>query len=322
MAEFIVYTEVEEDTINDVSLQALAVARDLAEEGDNVVCLAAGHGVSGPAQKLFAYGADEVHAADSEALAGYVNRPYREVVTRWLQERRPDVMLFPGTTVGNDLAPSVAAEMRSPCALDADNLDKSGAVYTVKRIEFDRKVLTCHQPAADQPLIISVRDGIAEAGTTLTAGVGEVIAVDCDLSDEAKAARVIRREVARKTVNLKDARIIVAGGAGVGTDENFDLIRRLAEVLGAEIGATRAVVDAGWLPADHQIGQTGAVVRPDLYIACGISGAVQHRVGMLDSRKIVAVNIDPNAPIFRIAHYKIVGDLSVVVPKLIKLLQE
>ncbi len=321
MAEFIVFTEIDDGIINDVSLQALAVARDLAEEGDRVVCLAVGQGVGAQAQAVFAHGADEVHAADSDSLAGYVNRPYREIVTRWLGGRQADLMLFPGTTVGNDLAPSVAAELQWPCVLDADRVEKNGGGYMAKRIEFDRKVLSGFEPAKGCPMIVTVRDGIAEVPPAVD-GSGSVTAVDCYLSAEAQTAQVIRREVAKKTVNLKEARIIVAGGAGVGTRENFALVQQLADALEAEVGATRAVVDAGWLPADHQIGQTGAVVRPDLYIACGISGAVQHRVGMLDSRQIVAINIDANAPIFRIAHYKLVGDLSTVIPRLIKLIKE
>lgn len=142
--------------------------------------------------------------------------------------------------------------------------------------------------------------------------------LDIDLTEADLAARVLKRDVAKKTVNLRDAKVIVAAGAGVGSTEGLDLVRQLADALGAEIGATRAVVDAGWLPADHQIGQTGATVRPDLYIGCGISGAVQHQVGMLDARKIIAINTDANAPIFKIAHYKVVGDLKAVVPKLLK----
>jgi len=320
MAEFIVYVEIDDGVVNDVSLQALAVARDLAEEGDRVVCLSVGAGTAAQAQAVFAHGADEVHAADSEALAAYVNRPYREVVARWLGGRQADLVLFPGSTVGNDLAPSVAAALQSPCVLDADRIRKNETGFVATRIEFDRKVLSDFEAVKGGPMIVTVRDGIAVVPPA-AGGTGSVTEVDCTLSEEARTAQVIRREVAKKTVNLKEARIIVAGGAGVGTRENFALVQQLADALEAEVGATRAVVDAGWLPADHQIGQTGAVVRPDLYIACGISGAVQHRVGMLDSRSIVAINTDPNAPIFRIAHYKLVGDLSVVIPKLIKLIK-
>jgi electron transfer flavoprotein alpha subunit len=134
-------------------------------------------------------------------------------------------------------------------------------------------------------------------------------------------ASVVKRDVARKSVNLKEARVIVAAGAGVGTKDNFTKIQDLAAALGAQIGATRAVVDAGWLPADHQIGQTGATVRPDLYIGCGVSGAVQHWVGMMDARTIIAINSDKNAPLMKRAHYRVAGDLNVVIPKLIKLLK-
>jgi electron transfer flavoprotein alpha subunit len=141
-----------------------------------------------------------------------------------------------------------------------------------------------------------------------------------ELGPEALRGAVQRREVVKKTVNLKDAKVIIGGGAGVGNRENFALLERLAEKLGGELGATRASVDAGWISAERQIGQTGVTVRPDLYIACGISGAVQHLVGIREAKTVVAINSDASAPIFRVSHYRIVGDLTVVVPKLVELL--
>ncbi len=270
--------------------------------------------------KLFGYGADEVFVADAPALGGYVARPFRTILAGWLTEQAPAAMLFPATTLGLDLAASVAGTAKCACALYADDIIRTGDGWTVKRIEFDRKVASYYEPAAGLPMIAALRDGACEPAVFDEARAGATRSLTV-LGDLTGAARVLRREVAKKTVNLKAARIIVAGGAGVGSLENFGLLRDLAAVLGAEIGATRAVVDAGWLPADHQIGQTGATVKPDVYIACGISGAVQHLVGMMDSGKIVAINTDPNAPIFRVAHYKIVGDLKAVIPKLLALLK-
>lgn len=320
MADIIVFAEIDDGVINDISLQCMAKARELARHtGGAVKCLAAGSGVGNAAADLFAYGADEVYTADDERLSSYITCPYCRVVCDFLRGQHARAALFPSSTLGGDLAASVASCMKAGAALDCDQLNIENDTLTARRMEFDRKVLTSYAPAGDC-MICALRDGAAEAPAKDDSKTGSATALEVVLDEADRVSRVLKRDVAKKTVNLKDAKIIVSGGAGVGTKENFELIRQLADKLGAEVGATRAVVDAGWLPADHQIGQTGATVRPDLYIACGISGAVQHRVGMMDARKIVAINIDASAPIFRIAHYKVVGDLTAVLPKMIKLL--
>jgi electron transfer flavoprotein alpha subunit len=321
MSNLIVYAEIDDGLINDISLQCLATARRIADQqGSSVSCVTAGANVAETAATLFGYGADNVFAAESVALEGYIAKPYTSVVGAWIATQDSPLVLFPASTLGNDLAASIAASLNAPCMLDCDSLEPAGDTYTLKRSEFDRKVMTSFAAVSGRPVIASLRDGITEIPATNPAKTGSVTPVEVALDDTEQLAKVLRRNVAKKTVNLKDAKIIVAGGAGVGTKENFELIQRLADTLNAEIGATRAVVDAGWMPADHQVGQTGATVRPELYIACGISGAVQHRVGMCDSGKIIAINVDANAPIFHIAHYKIVGDLKEVIPKLLKLL--
>jgi electron transfer flavoprotein alpha subunit len=319
MADILVYAEIDDGVIHDVSLQALSLAKSLAGDGA-VTAVALGSGLSEAAKSLFAHGADEVYIADDAALDGYVTRPYRKTLESWLARRTPGLFLFPASTLGSDLAASLAGALNAACALEVDRAAMDGDRPVFSRCEFDRKVLTQFAPADGGWAFASVRDGIAEAAPAEEGKTGEAQSIPVSLDESVTAARVRRRDVAHKTVNLKDARIIVAGGAGVGTAENFGLIRQLADCLNAEVGATRAVVDAGWLPADHQIGQTGATVRPDVYIACGISGAVQHRVGMMDAGKIAAINIDASAPIFRIAHYKIVGDLTHVIPKILNLL--
>ena len=319
MPDISVFVECDEGVLNDVSLQCLGAARALAA-GGKVRCLAAGSGVTAPAAALFALGADEVSVCDDPRLAAYTLRPYRKAVTAWLTASAPALALFGATTLGNDLAPSVAAAMKAACALSVDGVDAADGGFRARRIEFDRKVQTSFAPSQGGLFVVSLRDGAAavpEADASKT-GTAQPLAVD--LNDTDLTAKVLKRAVAKKTVNLKDAKIIVAAGAGVGSPDGLAIVRQLADALGAEVGATRAVVDAGWLPADHQIGQTGATVRPDLYIACGISGAVQHRVGMMDARKIIAINSDANAPIFKVAHYQIVGDLKVVIPQLIKAL--
>lgn len=321
MSNVIVYAEIDDGLINDISLQAIAVAAGIAAgQGGQVVCIAAGSGIAEAASGLFAYGADAVYIVDDAALEGYLAKSYAAAISGWIASQDARLALFPASTLGGDLAAAVAASLDAPCALDCDSVESEGGAIRVKRDEFDRKVMTCFEAVSGSPLIVSLRDGIAEVPVADESRGGAVESVAVALDDSVKAAKVLARNVAKKTVNLKDAKIIVAGGAGIGTAENFALVKELADKLGAEIGATRAVVDAGWVPADHQIGQTGATVRPEVYIGIGISGAVQHRVGMCDADKIIAINTDANAPIFHVAHYKIIGDFKDVVPKLIGLI--
>ena len=319
MSDILVYTQIQDGAVHDVSLQCIAKASEVAN-GGKVICLAVGSGMGEVAQSLFGYGADEVYVADDANLSQYVTTPFKKVVKDFLTDRAFQAVLFPATTVGDDLAPVLAAELGAPCVIGCSDLSLQDGQLAPKRLEFDRKVTTSFGTAGDGPLMVTLVDGIAETGTADTAKQGDVQAVTVALGEAELKAKVLSRDVATKTVNLKDARIIVGAGAGVGSEENFGKIRELATKLEAEIGATRAVVDAGWLAADHQIGQTGATVRPDVYIACGISGAVQHWVGISEARKIVAINIDKNAPLMKRAHYRIAGDLNEVVPKLTKLL--
>lgn len=321
MPKVLVFAEVDDGVLNDVSLQCLAAARQIAGAGGEVACLLAGHGVADQAPVLVAAGADAVAVADDGRLAAYVTAPYLKAVTSWIAANPADLLLLAASTIGNDLGPAVAAALHAPCAVDCDGVAAENGAITLRRAGYDRKVMTTFAPAGSGLVVGTLRDGAAPAPVADTARQGTIAPLALDLAPEDLVSTVLRRDVAKKTVNLKEAKIIVAAGAGVGSPDGLNLVHELAQTLGAEMGATRAVVDAGWLAADHQIGQTGATVRPDLYIACGISGAVQHRVGMMDARTIVAINTDASAPIFRIAHYKIVGDLKTVVPKLVKLLK-
>lgn len=320
MAHYLVLAEVADGELSDISLQCLGKTREAAAvSGATVGCVVIGTNL-GPTAARLAEIADRVWVADAPEFKDYGTASYRRAVEACLAEQPADVIFFPASTLGNDLAPAVAQALGAACVLDSEQAVFSPEGWTVRRLEFDRKVFAAYRPASGRPLVASFRDGVASLPAP-SGRTGQIVSLQITLSETDRAIRTLRRDVAAKTVNLKEASVIVAGGAGVGSAESFAQVRELASLLGAEVGATRAVVDAGWLPADHQIGQTGATVRPDLYIACGISGAVQHRVGMLDSRKIVAINTDPNAPIFRIAHFKIVGDLKMVVPKLIRLLK-
>lgn len=319
MSKILVVAQMIDRSVSDVSLQALACARSLADaSGGSVACLAMGQGVTESAAKLFGHGADRVLVADDARLAHYLTGPYAKVVQTVLDAGSFDAVFFCATTEGNDLAPIVAARRNSGCVIGCDAVLRDGNALRFRRIEFDRKVHTDY--AVTTPTAFAtLRDGVAEPlAPAVRAGSVETVAVQLGPDDQ--RAQVVKRNVVPKTVNLKAARVIVAAGAGVDGPEGFALVQKLAAALGAQMGATRAVVDAGWLPADHQVGQTGATVRPDVYIACGISGAVQHWVGMSDSKTIISINTDKGAPMMKRAHYRLEGDLKVVIPQMLKVL--
>jgi electron transfer flavoprotein alpha subunit len=319
-----VYVELDENGMTDLSMQCLAKARELASQMDSsVTAVIPGHGSSSFKGEAIRRGADRELIADSPALRPYTTIPYKMLLEDMMRgEGCPDVLIFPSSTTGNDLAPFLSASLGTGCVCECDTISFEDGNLSVGRMEFDGKVLTRYRVVGDErPIVVTLKDGIAEPYEDPSRS-GSSVFLDPEIPEEAMIVKVLRRDVARRSVDLRSARIIVAGGAGVGSKENFGLIEELARVLGGEVGASRPAVDAGWASADRQIGQTGVVVRPDLYIACGISGAVQHRVGMMNSKKIIAINTDPSAPIFRFAHYRIVGDLTKVIPKLIKLLGE
>ncbi len=314
MTRILVFLEHDENGVTDLSLQALALAGSL---GGEVEALLVGQSLAAAVEVALAHGAAQVLTVEHATLANYLAGPVSSVVAAVVTERDPVLVLFQASTVGNDLAPLTAGRLEAACLVDCDGVERAGNSWRLLRTEFDARVRAAYQPEGTGPVLVTLKDGVAEVRAT--AGGGDVIPLDLSPAGGA-TGEVLRREVVKKTVNLKDARVIVGGGAGVGSRENFALLERLAEKLGGEIGATRASVDAGWVSAERQIGQTGVTVKPDLYIACGISGAVQHLVGIRDARTVVGINSDPSAPIFRVSHYRIVGDLTSVVPKLIELL--
>jgi len=315
------YVEIDENGITDISLQVLSKGREFADlTNSKLSCIVLGSDLESVADELISHGADKVYLAEDDNLKEYVTTPYKKVVSDLAENDTPEIFLFPGSTQGNDLAPALASELQTGCVMDCHDLLIKDELLIQKKLEYDSKVFSNYVTKSSVPQIATLKDGICEINKADNSREGEVVNVDVALDNTDFVTKVLKREVAAKTVNIKDADIIVAGGAGVGSKENFALIEELANLLGGEVGATRAAVDAGWALHERQIGQTGATVKPELYIACGISGAVQHRVGMLGSKKIIAINTDPNAPIFRFADYRIVGDLTKVIPKLIKVL--
>jgi electron transfer flavoprotein alpha subunit len=246
---------------------------------------------------------------------------------RVVSESKPQIVLFGATTEGRDLAPRVASNLK--VGLTADCTDLQIGDYIQKESEY-RDILYQIRPAfggniiativspEKKPQMATVREGVMRMAQGDPSRKAEIIHLKAGLGKDDFPSEIIDRVLEEKAVNLKGAQIIVSGGMGVGSKENFTLIRELAQTLGAEVGASRAAVDQGFIAKEHQVGQTGTTVRPKLYIACGISGAIQHRAGMDSSARIIAINSDPEAPIFGIAHYGIVGNLNDVIPRMIK----
>lgn len=328
MREVWVFVEQEEGTIAPVSLELLSKARDLAGELDGRVCaLLLGHEVADLSQQVIQYGADKVFLAEHPELAIYRTLPFAEVAIEVVRQQQPYILLFGATPIGRDLAPRIASAVRAGLTADCTdlrigNFERRGKtyedlLYQIRPAFGGNLIATIVNPEM-HPQMATVREGVMKLGKPDSQRQGQVERIEPSFNGFHSSLEVLKREIRLPTIDLKGASVIVAGGMGVGSPEGFELIYELARVLGGEVAASRAAVDAGFVSPEHQVGQTGVTVRPRLYIACGISGAVQHRAGMDQSSKIIAINSDPNAPIFDIAHYKIVGDLRKVIPAMIE----
>ena len=329
-----VYAEVQDNQLQDVSLELCGKARHLAGIlGVKVGAVLPGQSVAGHAASLISHGVDNVYLVESPALAMFRTDPYAKVLVELIKKHRPQIVLYGATNLGRDLAPRVASTVRSGMTADCTDLaisdvtEKSGAVHKNLLLQirpaFGGNIVATIVNYDWWPQMATVREGVMPLRDADPKRKGNVVKETIALDDPVfNAVEVVKREVQKRKLNLKGSRIIVAGGAGVGSKENFDLIYELAGALGGAIGASRAAVDSGFVGHDHQIGQTGTTVRPALYIACGISGAIQHRAGMDESAKIIAINTDKDAPIFSIAHYGIVGDVKQVIPMMIKAFKE
>jgi electron transfer flavoprotein alpha subunit len=314
MAEILVYIEHDDNGISDLSLQCLSYGRNLARSrGWKLAAVVLGRDVAAAAKDVASRGADVVLTVSDAHLTHYLPAPFAKALTAVLKARGAKLCLLPASTVGNDLAPLVGGALGAGTMLGCREVALDGDRVVAQRLEFDARVRTRYVGTGLS--LVTLQDGAAEPAAA-GAGAAGVEALAAALTDGDLKGRIEKREVAKRTVNLKDAKIIVGGGAGVGSAANFKLLEDLAKKLGAEIGATRAAVDAGWASPERQIGQTGVTVAPALYIACGISGAVQHLVGIREAKRIIAINTDAGAPIFKLAHYKLVGDLTTIVPKL------
>lgn len=329
-----VFIEQEEGKIAEVSLELLGKGRELAGALDSQVwALICGHQIGNLAEMVVQHGADHVILADHLELENYRTLPYTRVLVDLIRKYTPYIFLLGASPIGRDLAPRVASAVKAGLTADCTDLQigdytsrKENRVYQDLlyqiRPAFGGNIIATIVNPRTRPQMATVREGVMRRleANPKRKGTVETFAPRFEPSDF--ALQVLSREMRPPTIHLKDAPVIVAGGAGIKDKEEFHLIEDLASLLGGEVGASRAAVDAGFVSREHQIGQTGATVRPRLYIAAGISGAIQHRAGMDKSNKIIAINTDPNAPIFQVAHYKIVGDLREVLPLIIKSLRE
>jgi electron transfer flavoprotein alpha subunit len=323
-----VFVQQDDGIAAEVSVELLCKARELADRlRTRVTGILIGKSCRELAESLVSYGADEIFIVEDPRLEHYTPVPYTKLTAQIIEKQKPQIVLYGATTTGRDLGPRIASQLR--VGLTADCTDLQIGDHTVKGVEytdilyqirpaFGGNIIATIVSPEKKPQMATVREGVMKMRDPDPSYPGKVTAVPAELADEDFPTRIVERIREEKLVDLKGAHVIVSGGIGVGSVENFRLIYDLAHVLGGEVGASRAAVDAGLIPKDHQVGQTGTTVRPKLYIACGISGSVQHRAGMDESARIIAINSDPEAPIFQIAHYGIVGDLKDVIPKFIK----
>ncbi|EFV79179.1 electron transfer flavoprotein [Bacillus sp. 2_A_57_CT2] len=321
-----VFIEQNDGKIEGVSLELLGAGRKLADKLDVPLSgVLLGYEIKSLCQEVIAYGADQVYVIDHEVMKDYRTESYMKAVINLAEKYKPEIFLYGATSNGKDLASAVATDLSTGLTADTTMLD----------VEVDKRLLEASRPAfggnimatilckKHRPQMATVRPKVMKALEPDPDRQGEVIEEAITLSEDDMRTKVIKivKDVTKK-VNLADAHVVVAGGKGMGDFQNFQLIHDLADAIGATVGGTRDVVEAGWLSHEQQVGQTGETITPKVYFAIGISGAIQHVVGMKNSEFIIAINKDPDAPIFDVATYGIVGDALEIVPKLIKELKE
>ena len=332
MNNVFVYIEIEDGQVADVSLELLTKGRELASTlGVKLEAVVMGHNVAGLEQTLAKFGADTVWVADDEIFAPFRTLPHTATMCGLIRAEQPQIVLFGATPVGRDFAPRVSSALHSGLTADCTQLEigphkdaKTGKeyenlLYQIRPAFGGNIIATIVNPDC-RPQMATVREGVMRKQECAVAAAGEVKAIAWKeyITPADLAVTIIDRQMEKSKINIKGATVIVAGGYGMGSKEGFQLCYDLAEVLGGEVGASRAAVDAGFCEHERQIGQTGVTVRPKLYVACGISGQIQHTAGMDQSSMIISINNDPAAPINKIADYAITGKVEEVIPKMIK----
>ena len=333
MNNVFVYIEIEGTQVVEVSQELLTKGRKLANQlGVELHAVVAGTDIKGKVEEqILPYGVDKLFVFDGEGLFPYTSAPHTDIIVNLFKEEKPQVCLLGATVIGRDLGPRVSSSLTSGLTADCTQLeigdyeDKKtkkqykNLLYQIRPAFGGNIVATIVNPD-HRPQMATVRSGVMQKALYEGKAKGEVVYPEVSkyVSQEAYVVKVLERHVQQAKHNLKGAPIVVSGGYGVGSKEGFDMLFKLAKELHGEVGASRAAVDAGWVDNDRQVGQTGITVHPKVYIACGISGQIQHIAGMQDSGIIISINSDPDAPINRIADYVIVGTVEEVIPKLIK----
>jgi electron transfer flavoprotein alpha subunit len=332
MNSVFVYCEIEDGQVAEVSFELLTKGRALATELKcKLEAIAIGNKLEGIENEIFPFGVDVLHIADDQRLYPYTTLPHTSIIVKLFQEEKPQIALMGASSVGRDLGPRVSSALHSGLTADCTSLvigeheDKKldkvykNLLYQIRPAFGGNIIATIINPDC-RPQMATVREGVMKKEILDPRYKGKINKLDVSkyCSDADFVVELIERHIEKSKINIKGSPIIVSGGYGVGSKENFNLLFELAEVLGGEVGASRAAVDAGYIEHGRQIGQTGTTVRPKLYIACGISGQIQHRAGMEESAQIIAINTDPEAPINSIADYVITGDVAEILPKMIK----
>ena len=332
MNNIFVYCEYENGAVADVSLELLTKGRELADTlGCQLEAVVLGHDLKGIEKELAKYGADTVWVADDKELYPYRTLPHSAILCGLFEQEKPQIALMGATPIGRDLGPRVSSALFSGLTADCTSLvigdhsdNKAGKEYKNLlyqiRPAFGGNIIATIVNPEQRPQMATVREGVMRKEEAKTPGKGELKVIDAKkwVKDTDLVVRIIERHLEERKINVKGAQVLVSGGYGMGSRENFAQLFELAEVLGAEVGASRAAVDAGFADHARQVGQTGVTVRPKLYIACGISGQIQHTAGMDQSSMIISINTDPEAPINKLADYAITGDVNDVIPKMIK----
>ncbi|SKC58851.1 electron transfer flavoprotein subunit alpha/FixB family protein [Maledivibacter halophilus] len=317
-----VFAEQREGEIQRVSLELIGKGREIAEKlGETVTAVILGNNIKDKTNTLIHYGADKVLYVDDPALDIYMTEPYAKALAQVINSEKPEIFLIGATTIGRDLAPRVSARIHTGLTADCTGLDidEESKNLLMTRPAFGGNIMATIVCGDHRPQMSTVRPGVMPLFEKDENREGVVEEVKVKFSKEDRNVEILEvvKEVKQK-INIEEANVLVSGGRGIGDPERFEILKQLADSLEGQVSASRAVVDAGWIDRDHQVGQTGKTVRPDLYVACGISGAIQHLAGMEESGFIVAINKDAGAPIFEVADVGIVGDLNKVIPLLVE----
>ncbi|MCS7280701.1 MAG: electron transfer flavoprotein subunit alpha/FixB family protein [Desulfobacterota bacterium] len=319
MGDVWVYIEHKDGVASPLSFELLGIGKKLAQERGGKVCaLIIGENVDPLAKEAFSYGAEKVYVVSNPLLKSFRSDLFTKSACELISKYGPDIVLFRSTTQGTDLSSGVAGKLQVGLCADAINVYHDGNVLKMVRSAFGGRFNVTVANERVTPKLVTVRPKAFEMPEKKDGQEGEIIKESVSIGESDALIKILDFVKSAVTVNLVEADIIVSGGRGVGKPEGFNLLKEFADLIGGAVGASRAAVDSGWIPYEHQVGQTGKTVKPKLYIACGISGAIQHLAGMRTSDCIVAINKDPDAPIFKIATFGIVGDLYQVIPKLIE----